>query len=77
MSTNPNTGTHRFEFIQGSSCKFWEVRCEGSDVFVCFGRIGTSGQQLRKPFPDVAKAQKHVEQLIRQKTSKGYVPVAA
>ena len=69
--------TRRFEFIQGTSCKFWEVRCEGSDLLICFGRIGTSGQQLRKPFPNAEKAQRHAEQLIRQKTSKGYVPAAA
>lgn len=76
MSDQPNAQTRRFEFVQGTSSKFWEVRCDGNDVIVCFGRIGTTGQQVRKPFADAVKAEKHVEQLIRQKTGKGYVPAA-
>jgi DNA ligase-1 len=34
----------RFEFVGGTSAKFWEVSMEGSDVTVRFGRLGTVGQ---------------------------------
>ncbi len=67
----------RFEFIAGSSAKFWEVRVEGSQVTVTFGRIGTAGQTQTKSLDDPASAQKHAERLIRQKLGKGYVESAA
>lgn len=67
----------RFEFKEGASYKFWEVDCGENEVLVRFGRIGTPGQQIRKPFPGAAAVQKHAEQLIRQKSRKGYVEVGA
>ncbi len=76
-TTNSAAKTRRFEFVQGSSCKFWEVSCGENEVLIRFGRISTSGQQIRKPFSDAVAAQKHADQLIRLKTGKGYVEVAA
>ena len=35
-----------FEFIGGSSAKFWEVVVSGNEVTVRFGRIGTEGQTV-------------------------------
>ncbi len=67
----------RLEFIEGSSAKFWEVRVEGSEVTVTFGRIGTAGQTQTKSLADPAAAQKHADKLIRQKLGKGYVESAA
>ncbi len=69
--------TRRFEFKEGASYKFWEVDCGENEVLIRFGRIGTPGQQIRKPFPDAAAVQKHAEQLIRQKTGKGYTEIGA
>ncbi len=63
----------RFEFVQGSSCKFYEVAVHGPSVTVNYGRIGTSGQSNAKSFPDSAAAQKHADTLVRQKLAKGYV----
>ena len=39
----------RFEFVGGSSAKFWEVSVNGGEVTVCYGRIGTAGQTLNVP----------------------------
>ena len=62
----------RFEFIGGTSAKFWEVAVIGKEVTVRYGRLGTSGQAQAKSFSDDAKAQKHAETLIAQKSRKGY-----
>ena len=64
--------TRRFEFIGGTSAKFWEVTIVGKDVTVRYGRLGTSGQAQAKSFPDDAKAQKHADKLITEKLGKGY-----
>jgi len=62
----------RFEFNEGNSDKFWEVTIDGTDVTVCFGRIGTGGTTQTKSFADHAAAMKHAENLVKQKTAKGY-----
>ena len=63
----------RFEFIEGSSAKFYEVLVSGNEVSVTFGRIGTNGQTQTKQFANSADAQKHADKLIAQKLGKGYV----
>jgi predicted DNA-binding WGR domain protein len=68
--------TRRFEFVGGSSAKFWEVSTSDKEVTVRFGRLGTDGQTQTKEFPDTAAAQRHVDKLIAQKTGKGYVECA-
>ena len=68
--------SRRFEFVGGSSAKFWEVSVSGPDVTIRFGRIGTDGQSQTKSFPDVAAAERHAERMIGQKTTKGYVECA-
>ena len=67
----------RFEFIQDTSSKFYEVAVTGKSVSVTFGRIGTAGQTQTKQFADSAAAQKHAEKQIAQKLKKGYVEQAA
>jgi len=66
----------RFEFVQGTSDKFWEIDLQGSSVTVRFGRNGTHGQSSVKNFADADKAQKHAEKTIQEKLGKGYVEVA-
>ncbi len=64
--------SRRFEFVSGTSAKFWEVSVAGCDVTVCYGRLGGSGQTQTKKFPDAAVAQRHADKLIGEKTRKGY-----
>ena len=63
----------RFEFISGSSAKFWCVETTGCDVTVRFGRLGTPGQTQTKTLPVPIAAEKHADKLIGQKVGKGYV----
>lgn len=67
----------RYEFVGGSSSKFWEVRVSGSEVTTAWGRIGTSGQQKTKAFASAEAADKEMTKQIRAKTKKGYVEAGA
>jgi predicted DNA-binding WGR domain protein len=61
-----------FEFVGGSSAKFWGVAVAGCNVTVCFGRIGTVGQEQTKTLADAAAAQQHANKLVAEKIKKGY-----
>jgi predicted DNA-binding WGR domain protein len=61
-----------FEFVAGSSRKFWEISLSGSDVTTRWGRIGTDGQSKTKTLKDPAAAKKEYDKLIAEKTGKGY-----
>lgn len=65
----------RFEFVEGSSNKFWEVSTEGAVLLTRFGRIGAAGQTTQKNFASEAAAKQAADKLVTQKTSKGYVEV--
>lgn len=65
--------TRYFEFVGGSSAKFWEITATNSSVTVRFGRLGTSGQSQTTPMASLDAATRHCERLIRQKLGKGYV----
>lgn len=69
-STAP--GKRRFEFVEGSSSKFWEIELEGTSVVTTYGRIGSAGQTSVKEFDSDAKAQKEYDKLVGEKTKKGY-----
>jgi predicted DNA-binding WGR domain protein len=62
----------RFEFVEGTSNKFWEVWVEGNNVVTQWGKIGTDGTNTVKPFSDPAAAQTGMNKLIAEKTKKGY-----
>jgi predicted DNA-binding WGR domain protein len=62
-----------FEFIGGSSRKFWEISRSGNAFTVRFGRIGTAGLSQTKSFADEAKAKREADHLIGEKLKKGYV----
>ena len=72
-SNSNETSTRRFEFVGGSSQKFWEISVAGNSFTVRFGRIGTAGQSQTKSFADEAKANREAENLIAEKVKKGYV----
>jgi predicted DNA-binding WGR domain protein len=65
--------SRRFEFVRGSSSKFYEVVVRNCAVTTTFGRIGTAGQTQTKQFANQAAAQKHADNVIGQKLAKGYV----
>jgi predicted DNA-binding WGR domain protein len=62
----------RYEFVDGSSNKFWEISLSGDSFSVRFGRIGAAGQAQTKSFSDEARANKEAERLIAEKLRKGY-----
>jgi uncharacterized protein (TIGR02996 family) len=68
-------GYRRFEFIEGTSSKFWEVKIEDSQQIVRYGKIGTEGQTKEKDFDSVSEAKADTKKLIAEKTGKGYVEV--
>ena len=74
MSTAKGTA-RRFEYVEGTSSKFWEIRVDGRETVVQFGRIGTAGQANTKTFPDEAAAAKFAEKMIKEKLTKGYQEV--
>lgn len=68
----------RYEYIGGSSRKFWEidpVHREDDDIFVVrvkFGRIGTAGQTHTKIFSYSTSADRYRDGKIEEKLRKGY-----
>ncbi len=66
-------GKRYFEFVDGTSSKFWEISVSGADLTTRWGKIGTSGQSKTKTFADDAKAQAEADKLIASKTKEGYV----
>jgi DNA ligase-1 len=62
----------RFEFVEGSSNKFWEVWVEGNDCVTQWGKIGTDGRETVKGCDSPAEAQAMMAKLIAEKTKKGY-----
>jgi DNA ligase-1 len=75
-STMAATPKRYFEFVEGSSSKFWEIWMDGCDVTTNWGKIGTGGQTKTKTFADEAKAKKEYDKLVAEKTGKGYTEKA-
>jgi len=48
----------RFEFVEGTSAKFWMADVEGVNFIVVYGRLGTPGQRKEKAFPTEEGAQR-------------------
>jgi DNA ligase-1 len=72
-SMTPASGPRYFEYIGGTSRKFWEIRRTECEVTVRYGRIGSAGQTNVKSFPDETAAAKHADKMIEKKTAEGYV----
>jgi DNA ligase-1 len=62
-----------FEYVAGTSNKFWEVSQQGSNMTTRWGRIGSAGQSKTKTFADAQAAANAVAALIEEKTDEGYV----
>src|SRR3954466_12031419 len=73
----PTKDSRHLTFSEGSSHKFWKIELDGSSHTVTYGRIGTAGQSQTKEFPSDDAARKSFDQLIAEKTRKGYVDASA
>lgn len=62
-----------FEFVEGTSSKFWEVSRAGNTMTTRWGRIGATGQSKTKTFADEQAAMDAMALLIEEKTDEGYV----
>ena len=67
----------RFELVEGTISKFWSVERTGATVVTSWGRIGTDGQSKTKDLGSDAAAVKEEQQLVAEKTKKGYSLVDA
>jgi predicted DNA-binding WGR domain protein len=61
-----------FEFVEGTSSKFWEIQLDGTSFTTRYGKIGTPGQETLKEFDTADKAKKEYDKLVAEKTKKGY-----
>jgi DNA ligase-1 len=62
-----------FEFVEGTSSKFWEVTHVGNTMTTRWGRIGSAGQSKTKTFADPQAVANAMAVLIEEKTDEGYV----
>lgn len=65
----------RFEFVQGTSSKFWEITRSDSNLTTRWGRIGTEGQSKTRTCSSPSAAKIEHDQLISSKVRKGYIEV--
>ncbi len=65
----------RYEFSEGSSNKFWEIKLDGSSFTTTYGKIGASGATTIKTWKDAAQAKLEYDKLVADKTKKGYALV--
>jgi predicted DNA-binding WGR domain protein len=65
----------RFEFVEGSSAKFWSTDVEGQKFIVVYGKIGTAGSRKEKEFPSAEAAYKEYEKKVAEKLREGYKEV--
>ena len=72
-SNGATAGARYFEFVEGTSSKFWEIALEGTSFTTRYGKIGTDGQQSLKEYDSAAKAEAEYKKLVAEKTKKGYV----
>ncbi|WP_155798383.1 WGR domain-containing protein, partial [Sorangium cellulosum] len=65
----------RFEFVQGTSAKFWMADADDRTFIVVYGRLGTAGQRKEKAFPTAEAASRELEKKIAEKLREGYQEV--
>jgi DNA ligase-1 len=71
--SGPGTKNRHFEYVAGTSSKFWEVSCAGHTLTTRWGRIGSAGQSKTKAFADPSAAAHSMAVLIEEKTAEGYI----
>ena len=70
-------GGRYFEFVGGTSNKFWEVLQEGGGVTTRYGKIGTRGQSSTKTYDSPEKAAGETAKIVARKIKEGYVEKTA
>lgn len=70
--TPSSKGARRFELVEGTSSKFWEIELGSRKVLTRYGRIGSAGQTTEKSFATAEEAEREHDRLIAEKTKKGY-----
>jgi DNA ligase 1 len=73
VSNASPTKPRYFEFVKGTSSKFWEVSQAGNTMTTRWGRIGSNGQSKTKTYPDQPTAADAMANLIEEKTNEAYV----
>ncbi|WP_354702148.1 hypothetical protein DSM112329_02501 [Paraconexibacter sp. AEG42_29] len=66
----------RFEYVGGTSAKFWEIEQDGAELRIRFGRMETAGQTQVKDLGTAEKATAQAEKLVAAKVGKGYIEQA-
>lgn len=64
-------------YVGGGSEKFWELRQDGSELNIRYGRLGAAGQEQVKSFGSAAAAAEAAGKLVAEKLRKGYTEDAA
>ncbi|RGA03189.1 WGR domain-containing protein, partial [Microbispora triticiradicis] len=59
-------------YVGGGSAKFWEVRQDGTELNIRYGRLGAAGQTQVKSFGSAAAATVAADKLVAEKLRKGY-----
>jgi predicted DNA-binding WGR domain protein len=67
--------TRYFEFVEGTSAKFWEITLNSVEISTSYGRIGATPQSTTKFEANEEAAEKLFTKMIAEKTKKGYVEV--
>jgi len=67
----------RFEFVQGTSNKFWQADVVGTAFVVEYGRIGAPPQRKEKLFVSADLATAEHDRKVAEKLREGYVEVTA
>ena len=62
----------RYELVEGTSSKFWEITLQGTSFTTTYGKIGSAGKSTSKSFSSEADAKKEHDKLVAEKTKKGY-----
>jgi predicted DNA-binding WGR domain protein len=65
----------RVEFNDAKSNKFWQVKVEGTEVLIEYGKIGTEGRENKKSFENSTEALEFAEKKLKEKLKKGYIEV--
>lgn len=59
-------------YVGAGSAKFWEVRQNGTELNIRYGRLGAAGQAQVKSFDSAAAAAAAADKLVAEKLRKGY-----
>jgi|APSaa5957512493_1039668.scaffolds.fasta_scaffold85538_1 predicted DNA-binding WGR domain protein len=68
----PISSWSRYEFSNGKSAKFWEVKKLGLKYSIRYGRIGTRGKLVNTLMKTSEEAYAQVEKMKKSKIKKGY-----